>query len=99
MCEEIAAQASPQRGWRQMSEEELLHEVAICVCGSQMLFELAVATADHLRDRGLLRPDAIRAGAAALERRMVIELSTPVSVSTPDGPLRQIRPRFKNRLA
>jgi len=99
MCSEISAEPMLQSGWKSMSEAELLHEVAVCVCGSQMLFELAVAIADRLRDDALLRPEAVKDGLQNLEGRMLASLSQPVDVHLPDGSRKIYRPRFKNRLA
>lgn len=99
MCSEISAEPVPRSSWKSMSEAELLHEVAVCVCGSQMLFELAVAIADRLRDDTLLQPAAVKGGFQDLEGRMLASLSRPVGVPLPDGSLKNYRPRFKNRLA
>ncbi len=54
MCSEIKAQGSSALDWRLLTEDEMLYEAAICIFGSQMQFEMAVATADRLRERGLL---------------------------------------------
>ena len=56
MCLEVETQASAAQNWQQMAEEEFLYEAAICIFGSQMVFEMAVATADRLREKKLLQP-------------------------------------------
>lgn len=99
MCIEVQTQASVMRNWQRMAEEELLYEAAICIFGSQMVFEMAVATADRVRERKLLQP-ALRGGSIqAIERKVVSALSDPLLVPARDGTQRWVRPRFKNRLA
>jgi N-glycosylase/DNA lyase len=99
MCNEVQTQVSGERDWQFMTEEELLYEAAICIFSSQMIFEMAVATANRLRERRLLLAVPGRRGAAITERKVVAALSDPLSISTGDGPERWVRPRFKNRLA
>jgi N-glycosylase/DNA lyase len=67
MCLEIKTQASATRNWQLMKEEEFLYEAAICIFGSQMVFEVAVATADRLRERKLLQPAQRRRSVQAIE--------------------------------
>lgn len=99
MCSEISAEPVPSVGWRSMTEIELLHEMAVCVAGSQMRFELAVAIADRLREDALLQPSAATKGMQVLEGRVLNSLDDPVNVPMPDGTYKSYRPRFKNRLA
>lgn len=99
MCSEISAAPAPSGGWRSMTEAELLHEMAVCVAGSQMRFEVAVAIADRLRDNALLQPSAAKKGLQVLEDHLLASLDEPVTVPMPDGTCRLHRPRFKNRLA
>lgn len=99
MCSEISADSVQLVGWRPLTETELLHEMAICVAGSQMRFELAVAIADRLRDDALLRPSAAKKGMRVLEDHVLASLDEPVDVPMPDGTFKSYRPRFKNRLA
>jgi len=98
MCLEINTQASATQNWQLMAEEEFLYEAAICIFGSQMVFELAVATGDRLRERKLLQPAPRRRSVQAIERKVVEALSDPLPLSACDG-TRWVRPRFKNRLA
>lgn len=99
VCLEVEAQEPPVRDWRLMTEDELLYEVAVCIIGSQMLFEMAVATADRLRERKLLRPLTASSSERVFERKIVAALSDPLFVSSNDGTVRWVRPRFKNRVA
>ena len=76
-----------------------MYEAAVCIVGSQTAYELAVATADHLRHSGLfqfLGPGFDRAG---YEACIVSALSDPVVVLSPDGIARWMRPRFHRRSA
>lgn len=97
MCSEISADLVPPVSWRSMTETELLHEMAVCVAGSQMRFEFAVAIADRLRDDSLLKPSAAKKG--ILEGHVLASLDKPIDVPMPDGTTKSYRPRFKNRLA
>ena len=49
MCEEVSKSSDPQHCWDLRSEEDLLYEVAVCTLSSQIVFEMAVACADTLR--------------------------------------------------
>lgn len=99
MCLEVQAQGSSLQDWQLMTEEELLYEAAICIFGSQLLFEMAVATADRLRERGLIRSGLRRKSAEEFERQVTDALSEPLPLTDGVGTRRWVRPRFKNRLA
>ncbi|MDK9720429.1 MAG: hypothetical protein OEL53_04510 [Rhodospirillales bacterium] len=98
MCSEIKAQGSSAPDWRLLPEDELLYEAAICIFGSQMQFELAVATADRLRDQRLLLSTYL-ADMADYEARILDALSQPLSLIGKDGTVRRVHARFRNRLA
>jgi len=98
MCHEVEVHVSGMQDWQLMAEEDLLYEAAICIFGSQMLFEVAVAIADRLREEKLLYPALRRGNTEVIERNIVNALSEPLPV--PSGSdVRWVRPRFKNRLA
>lgn len=99
MCSEVQAQALAERNWKHMAEEELLYEAATCIFSSQMVFEMAVATANRLRERKLLLPAPGRRSAGVVQRQIVDALSDPLPVPFGDGTEQWVRPRFKNRLA
>lgn len=99
MCLEVEAQASATQNWQLMAEEEFLYEAAICIFGSQMVFEMAVATADRLREKKLLQPASRSRSVQVIERKVVEALADPLPISAYDGTQRWVRPRFKNRLA
>ncbi len=99
MCLEVKAQGSSLQDWQLMTEDELLYEAAICIFGSQILFEMAVATADRLRELGLIRAGLQGKSAEAFERGVAEALSAPLPIIESDGTQRWVRPRFKNRLA
>ena len=99
MCLEVKSHASAMQNWRLMTEEELLYEAAVCIFGSQMVFEMAIATADRLRERRLLQPALRDRKVEVIERKVVEALSDPLPMPKGDGTQRWARPRFKNRLA
>ncbi|BBF66167.1 8-oxoguanine DNA glycosylase [Acidithiobacillus ferridurans] len=98
MCGEVKAQGSALQDWHLLTEEELLYEAALCIFGSQMVFEMAVATADRLRDVGLILPQC-RLDHGEYESRIIAVLSEPLVMVGKDGSTRWARPRLKNRLA
>lgn len=99
MCHEVKTQTSAMKNWELMAEEELLYEAAICIFGSQMVFEMAVAIADRLRERKLLQPGLRARSVEVIEQKVVDALSDPLPMPNDDGTQRWVRPRFKNRLA
>jgi N-glycosylase/DNA lyase len=99
MCVEVKSHASSMQNWQLMTEKELLYETAVCIFGSQMVFEMAIATADRLRERKLLQPALRSKSVEVIERKVVEALSDPLPVPKGDGAQRWVRPRFKNRLA
>ena len=99
MCLEVRSQASAMQNWQLLTEAELLYEAAVCIFGSQMVFEMAVATADRLRELNLLQPASRGRNVEVIERKVVEALSDPLPVPKSDGTQRWMRPRFKNRLA
>lgn len=99
MCLEVKTQAAATQNWLLMAEEDFLYEAAICIFGSQMVFEMAIATADRLRERKLLQPEPPGRSVQAIERKVVEALADPLFVPARDGSQRCVRPRFKNRLA
>jgi len=98
MCSEIKAQGGAELNWRLLTEDEMLYEAAICIFGSQMQFEMAVATADRLRERGLLFSKQLT-GMTDCEVQVLDALSQPLSVPGKGGGVRTVMPRFRNRLA
>ena len=98
MCSEIKAQGSSTQDWRLLTENELLYEATICIFGSQMQFELAVATADRLRERGMLLSEHL-AAMTDYEALILDALSQPLSLTGKAGVVRRVRARFRNRLA
>lgn len=94
LCAEVSGNARGVRDWHLRTEEELLHEACVCMFSSQMVFEVAEAAAGRIKDRGLLR--ATRA--VDYEQRLALALYEPLTVEQ-GGRIRQVRPRFRNRLA
>jgi N-glycosylase/DNA lyase len=84
MCLEVETQALAVQNWQLMAEEEFLYEAAICIFGSQMVFEMAVATADRLREKKLLQPAPRGRSIQAIERKVVEALCDPLPVPACD---------------
>jgi len=61
---------------------------------SQMVFEVAEAAAQRIKDRGLLKATTSK----DYEQRLATILGEPLAIER-DGKIRHARPRFKNRLA
>jgi N-glycosylase/DNA lyase len=99
MCGEVESQSHASTDWRQLSEAQLLYEVVVCIAGSQMLFEMAVGIADHLRACELLNPSDALFGGNTYEDRLIQSLSRKILMVTKEGTSRLVNPRFKNRLA
>ncbi len=94
LCVEVRSGAGGVRDWHLRTEEELLHEACVCMFSSQMVFEVAEAAARRIKDRGLLRAGKLD----DYEQRLSLALYEPLTVER-DGKTRQVRPRFRNRLA
>lgn len=98
MCAEVGELRATVPDWRSLGEEALLREAAVCIFGSQMIFEVAEGAALRLESMGLLDPQASRRSVRAYERQVVAALSQPVTFEV-GGRARRARPRFRNRLA
>lgn len=94
LCAEVSDSAGDFRDWHLRTEEELLHEACVCMFSSQMVFEVAEAAAGRIRDCGLLRLTR----ADDYEQRLALALTEPLTIEQ-GGKTRQVRPRFRNRLA
>lgn len=98
LCADVSNNHQEMLDWRLRSEEELLHEACICMFSSQMVFEVAEAAAQRLRNQRLLWAPWQTIGGAEYERRLSTALSEPLLVDA-GGKIRHVRPRFRNRLA
>jgi N-glycosylase/DNA lyase len=98
LCFEVNALDTQQANWRVLAEEELLHEAAVCIFGSQTHFEIALAAANRARSEGLFRSSALLRNSSHYEARVVSALSKPLRVYIADR-RRDVLPRFRNRLA
>ncbi|WP_144011891.1 hypothetical protein [Geobacter sulfurreducens] len=99
MCAEVVALSEAGLDWRSLTEEQLLHEAAVCMFSSQMVFEVAEAAAKTILEHGLLRRDFLSTKISDYESQLVVVLTKPLTVTSATGKSRQVRPRFKNRLA
>ncbi len=55
VCEQVTASQSKTYHWSELDERELWFELASCILGSQVPYELATAASNHIRSEGLLR--------------------------------------------
>lgn len=99
MCAEVVALCDIKLDWRDLTEEQLLYEAAVCMFSSQMVFEVAEAAAKTILEHGLLRRDFLATNIQDYESQLVVYLTKPLAVTSAAGKSRQVRPRFKNRLA
>jgi N-glycosylase/DNA lyase len=97
ICAEVEAQNRPQQDWHDLNEEELMFEAAVCIIGSQTAYELAMATAEHLRNSNLFR--RLGADRAEYEELLVAALSQYVALRSDGNVVRWVRPRFNRRSA
>lgn len=94
LCIEVRSGAGDVRDWRLRTEEDLLYEACVCMFSSQMVFEVAEAAAGRIKDCGLLRAGKLD----DYEQRLSLALYEPLTIER-GGRTRQVRPRFRNRLA
>lgn len=95
MCAELHRSNVPL-SWRTLDEDELLFEAAVCIVGSQLVYEMALAIVSRLRTRKLLDPDALPN--ATWKRRVALALETPITYIS-NGHSHTSKPRFRNRIA
>lgn len=94
LCTDVKGSAQEVLAWQLRTEEELLHEACVCMFSSQMVFEVAEAAAQRIKDRGLLRTTTSQ----DYEQCLAEVLGEPLTIKR-EGKIRHVRPRFKNRLA
>ena len=94
LCIDVKGSNQEVLDWQLRTEEELLHEACVCMFSSQMVFEVAEAAAQRIKDRGLLKATTSQ----DYEQRLVTVLGEPLAIER-EGKIRYARPRFKNRLA
>lgn len=96
LCGQVAVEGDTAANWERLTEEELFYEIAVCIIGSQMVYEHSLAIANRLKETCLLK-EAASYSAAEFHQKVGTLLDKPVSVETSTGH-RKIYPRFKNRL-
>ncbi|MCC7312453.1 MAG: hypothetical protein IT510_14535 [Sulfuritalea sp.] len=94
MCIEVSGNAQGIQDWRLRSEEDLLYEACVCMFSSQMVFEIAEAAAQQIRKHGLLHIG----NTEGYEQQLAQALHEQLTIER-GGKLKQVRPRFGNRLA
>lgn len=98
LCAEIQGDSPGAKDWQVRAEEELLHEACVCMFSSQMVFEVAEAAAQRLKDRGLLAEARRDQSFSVYEKHLLAALEEPLAVERA-GKVQHVRPRFRNRLA
>ncbi len=94
LCADVKDGQGDVLDWKHLTEEDLLHQACVCMFSSQMVFEVAEAAAQHIKDRGLLQATT----SEDYEQSLAAILGEPLAIER-DGKIRHARPRFKNRLA
>lgn len=97
LCAEIQGDSPGTKDWQVRTEEELLHEACVCMFSSQMVFEVAEAAAQRLKDQELLNEERRSEKRNEYEKRLLAALDEPLAVER-GGTIQYVRPRFRNRL-
>jgi len=98
MCGEVADSNRQAISWKKLSEEELLYEVAVCVFSSQMVFEVAVAAVDRLKQNRLLCVACMPSDIFHYQSIVRQALEEPLDVVV-NSKRRKLFPRFRNRIS
>lgn len=98
LCAEVKNSDRGSYDWQLRLEEELLHEMAVCMFSSQMIFEVAEAAASRISDHGLFGTHWQANDCSDYEMNLVAALSETLTVEW-NGKVRHVLPRFRNRLA
>jgi N-glycosylase/DNA lyase len=80
VCEELIARRPPSRPWRGLHEGRLWTELASCILGSCVPYELASAAVRRLRSQGLFDIDRALRNLHAFEEQVATALSGPVRI-------------------
>ena len=88
---EASRQLARRKKWKMMSEEELWHELCLCILSSNVPFESAFSAVKHLLNEGLLSIDRV-INEIETEELIALELSKPIFLPPKkDGTLRKYR--------
>lgn len=74
---EIEKNNSPEKKWRDFSENELFYELVACILGSRVRYETAKECAKRLKDEGLLNLDYLLTDPVMAEIKIFDELKKP----------------------
>ena len=92
LCKEISLMPKENVSWKNMSEEDLLFEIAICIFSSQDIFEKAIAMAQKLKDNHIFS----NINYNEIEYKIKIILSNTLNYKK-NNIIYYFKPRFKNR--
>jgi len=99
LCQYLGENNFPSCRWESLTDDELFYEATICIIGSQMLYELALALANRLRNRGVLRRDFIEKNYSQHKSVLLKIFSEKIEFVDASGKQRNSFPRFKRRQA
>lgn len=97
LCKDVEELNSCPKDWTKLSEEMLFYEVGVCTFSSQMLFDLAVAMADRLKDQGLFQKASVTEDFEQYRKRLKNAFVKPIELWT-NNTKRKVMPRLRNRL-
>ncbi|HOK67558.1 MAG TPA: hypothetical protein PK054_12225 [Anaerohalosphaeraceae bacterium] len=95
VCQEIAKTSKKKMDWHSLSEVDYVREATICICSSQMRFEIAEAAGNRVAQMESLKQRNFYSSITTLQEMEKI-FDNPFDVNI-NGKARNIRPRFKNR--
>jgi N-glycosylase/DNA lyase len=95
LCAEQPMTDAPRSTWHSRTEDDLFFDVVVCILSSQTLFELALATAERLKQAGLISCTR-RDFRLSYEDGLCFALRAPVRVERA-GSVSFVIPRFRYR--
>jgi len=75
VCQELISSGFSPKDWQDCSEENLFNELASCLLGSRVPFEIATGATSHLFSFGYLRPDCVLNSPDEFENSISVSLS------------------------
>lgn len=96
VCNEIVTSEKKSRYWTMMDEVDYIREAVICVCSSQMRFEVAVAAGNRIASMSALKMMKSYHSSSIKDELNNI-FREPLEVNF-NNKLRTVFPRFRNRI-
>lgn len=96
VCDEIAISPENKCYWHEMNEVDYIREAAICICSSQMRFEVATAAGNKIAQMNALKQkDFYLSNSTFFELSGIFDDPLEVNIN---NETRKLHPRFKNRI-